>query len=108
MIATGKCGRFTLLFIVFALSGAALAQTPPVPHAVQQAAHTYITRAALVEELRSAFVLADYPNYAADWRQLDRQSTETATQLRDTIADTVTPCRPAGPSVVTTLTVQAA
>jgi hypothetical protein len=26
----------------------------------------------------------------------------------DTIADTVTPCRPAAPSVVTTLTVQAA
>src|SRR5580700_7478394 len=52
MIATGKCRRFTLLFIVFALSGAALAQTPPVPHAVQQAAHAYITRAALEAAVR--------------------------------------------------------
>ncbi|HEY4750868.1 MAG TPA: M28 family metallopeptidase [Steroidobacteraceae bacterium] len=52
MIATGKCRRFTLLFIVFALSGAALAQTPPVPRAVQQAAHAYITRAALEAAVR--------------------------------------------------------
>src|SRR5271170_5799285 len=56
MFATPQCGRFTLFFIAFAFafafSGAALAQTAPVPHAVEQAAHAYITRAALEAPIR--------------------------------------------------------
>jgi hypothetical protein len=49
----------------------------------------HITRAALAEELRGAFLLADFPNHGADWQRLDRQSKETARQLPTTIADTV-------------------
>lgn len=49
----------------------------------------HITRAALAEELRGAFVLADFPNHSVDWRRLDRQSEETASQLPVTIADNV-------------------
>lgn len=49
----------------------------------------HMTRAALAEELRGEFILADFPNHSADWQRLDRQSKETANQLPITVADTV-------------------
>ena len=52
MIETRRRARFSLVFIAVGLTGAALAQTPPVPRAVEQAAHAYITRAALEAPIR--------------------------------------------------------
>jgi hypothetical protein len=46
----------------------------------------HMTRSGLVDRLRDAFVLADYPNYRADWQRLDQQSTGTATQVPNAIA----------------------
>jgi hypothetical protein len=45
-----------------------------------------ITRSALVDRLRTLFVLADYPDHAADWDKLDRQSTATVIQVPNVIA----------------------
>ena len=45
-----------------------------------------ITRSALINRLRTLFVLADYPDHAADWAKLDRQSAVMATQVPNAIA----------------------
>lgn len=52
MIALSGIGRFGGFAAALALAGAALAQNPPVPGAVEQAAHRYITRAALEAPIR--------------------------------------------------------
>ncbi len=48
-----------------------------------------ITRSALVDRLRTRFVLADYPDHSADWVRLDAQSTAAATQVPNAIAGRV-------------------
>jgi Zn-dependent M28 family amino/carboxypeptidase len=45
-------GRFAVFAAVFALAGSALAQSPPLPDAVRQAAHRDLTRAALEGPIR--------------------------------------------------------
>ena len=52
MIAVSGMGRFAVFAAVFALAGSALAQSPPLADAVQQAAHRDITRAALAGPIR--------------------------------------------------------
>ncbi|MBV8975442.1 MAG: hypothetical protein JOY74_09990, partial [Sinobacteraceae bacterium] len=52
MSAFSGIARFCGFTAAFALAGAALAQSPPVPDAVGQAAQRYITRAALVAPIR--------------------------------------------------------
>ena len=52
MIAVRELGRLGVMLVTAALAGAALAETPPVPAAIEQAARTYITRAALEAPIR--------------------------------------------------------
>ena len=52
MIALSGFGRFGGFVAALALAGAALAQDPPVPPAVEQAAHRSITRATLEAPIR--------------------------------------------------------
>jgi Zn-dependent M28 family amino/carboxypeptidase len=52
VIALSGIGRFCGCVAALALAGAALAQDPPVPTTVEQAAHRYITRAALEAPIR--------------------------------------------------------
>ncbi len=52
MIAVRELERLGVMLVTVALSGAALAETPPVPATIEQAARTYITRAALEGPIR--------------------------------------------------------
>ena len=52
MIAISGMGRFVAFAAVFALAGSALAQSPPLADAVEKAAHSTITRAALEAPIR--------------------------------------------------------
>jgi Zn-dependent M28 family amino/carboxypeptidase len=52
VIAVSGMGGFAVFAAVFALAGSALAQSPPLADAVQQAAHRDITRAALEGPIR--------------------------------------------------------
>ena len=52
MIAIPDIGRVSGLIAALALAGSAQAQNPPLPEGVEQAAHTYITRAALEAPIR--------------------------------------------------------
>lgn len=45
-----------------------------------------ITREGLIERLRAKFVLADYPDHAADWAKLVAMSSAAATQVPNAIA----------------------
>jgi hypothetical protein len=61
----------------------------------------HMTRSDLVDRLRDAFVLADYPNYRADWQRLDQQSAGTATQVPNAIAGRIALRRDASVRAVT-------
>src|SRR5215468_7672117 len=52
VIAVPGIGRVGGLIAALALAGSALAQNPPLPQGVEQAAHSYITRAALEAPIR--------------------------------------------------------
>jgi Zn-dependent M28 family amino/carboxypeptidase len=52
VIAVSGMGRFAVFAAVFALAGSALAQSPPLPDAVEKAAQRDITRAALEGPIR--------------------------------------------------------